>query len=144
MTLLSDTDLLVPAFAERLSASLRALRGQGYQPVVHETLRSFERAEALAKAGRGTPLSMHCYGLAADVVCGDHHWDCRRHHWAFFDTMGACAEDVGLTWGGRWRREDLPHIQAVPVRLQESVRAHRSKRPAVLDKLVRDYLAGKL
>ena len=119
---LSDTALLVPAFWERLESALRALKGQGYHPLVWETLRSRARAEQLAAKGTGVADSMHLYGVAADVICGVHQWDCRRHHCGFFEAFGAAAEDAGLTWGGRWRRVDLPHVQAVPVRLQTALR----------------------
>lgn len=125
--IVSDVARLVPAFRTRLQSALQALHGQGYRPVVHETWRSPERARALVASGKSSArggLSMHCYGVAADVICGDHQWDCARHHCRFFETLGACAEDAGLTWGGRWTLlHDLPHVQGVPLSRQDAVRA---------------------
>lgn len=151
---ISDIDLLVPAFRERLEATLKALRGQGYKPKVHETLRSIERAKALVEQGKSKVrggLSMHCYGVAADVICLNHGWQCRKHHCRFFETYGACAEDNGLTWGGNWDRDDragedgendLPHTQAIPAkpsRLQDKIRAMNADH---VDAFVRSYFSG--
>jgi peptidoglycan L-alanyl-D-glutamate endopeptidase CwlK len=142
---LSDTGLLVPAFRERLERALLVVRGQGYSPVVIETLRSRDRAAELVKTGKSMAkdgLSMHCYGVAADIICGDHQWDCRRHQCAFFDVLGAAAEDAGLTWGGRWKNlVDLPHIQAVPVRLQKAIREMDQPK---IDDFVRQVLGGRV
>lgn len=30
----------------------------------------------------------------------------------FYAAYGAAAEDLGLTWGGRWSTPDMPHVQA--------------------------------
>jgi hypothetical protein len=84
---------------------------------------------------------MHLYGIAADVTCGDHQWDCRRHQCAFYEALGIQAEDMGLTWGGRWKRVDLPHIQCVPVRFQDRV---RKCPPDHLDTLCRAVLANEV
>ena len=147
----SLVDLLVPAFREKLQSTLIHLVGQGFSPRVHETLRSRERAQALVLAGksRARPgLSMHCFGVAADVICRDHQWDCRRHFCRFFQTLGDCAEDNGLTWGGNWDRDrkpgekgedDLPHVQLPELRHQDLIR----RCPAGgLDRLCRELLQG--
>jgi peptidoglycan L-alanyl-D-glutamate endopeptidase CwlK len=141
---LSDPGLLVPAFRERVEATIKALRGQGYSVILFETLRSKLRAQQLVAAGKSKAkggLSMHCYGIAADVICGRHQWDCRRHHCRFFEDYGLQAEDMGLIWGGRWTSlVDLPHVQAVPLKLQDRVRAMPE---GELDAFVRGVLAGK-
>lgn len=141
----SDIGLLVEPFREKIAALLVALKGQGYHPVLHETLRSAERAEQLVQQGKSKAKggrSMHCYGLAADIICGDHQWDCRRHQCAFFDALGAQAEDLGLTWGGRWTAlVDLPHVQAIPIKLQALARATA---PEHMGTLVSTYFAGLL
>lgn len=149
---LSDTDLLVPAFRERLAGVLKALVGQGFRPVVHETMRSHERALEMVAKGRSKArggLSMHCYGVAADVICGEHQWQCRKHHCRFFEALRDQAEDMGLTSGGNWDRDerageagenDLPHVQLPPLRLQDKVRACA---PEHLDTLCRAILTGE-
>lgn len=148
----SRVDLLVPAFREKLQSTLINLVGQGFSPRVHETYRSLERAKALVAAGRSKArggMSMHCYGVAADVICGAHQWECRRHFCRFFETLGDCAEDNGLTWGGNWDRDvkpgekgedDRPHVQLPPLRLQNLVRATPAGQ---MDRLCREILAGK-
>lgn len=136
----SDTALLVPAFWERLEPALRELRGQGFHPVVHETLRSLARSEALVAAGKSKSVgpSMHCYGLAADVVCGVHGYDCKRHCCPFFNEYGIAVERHRLTWGGRWKTlVDSPHCQAIPVALQNKARAMPADQ---LDAFVRSVL----
>lgn len=139
----SDASLLVPAFWERLKPVIDELRGQSFKPVLHETLRSKERAAQLVKEGKSKAkggLSMHCYGLAADLICGEHQWDCRRNHCRFFETLGECAKDAGLTWGGEWVSiVDLPHVQAIPLGLQALARAAD---PEHMDTFVRTYFAG--
>lgn len=142
---LSDLGLLVPSFRERVEAVLKAVRGQGYKPLVWETLRSRERAVELVLRGKSKAkggLSMHCYGVAVDVVCLDHKWDCRRHHCGFFEALGVQAEDLGLTWGGRWPKlVDMPHLQVCPLRLQDKIRECASEH---LDTLCRAILAGEV
>jgi hypothetical protein len=150
----SNVDLLVPAFREKLAATMKSLVGQGYKPRVHETLRSLERAKMLVATGKSKArggLSMHCYGVAADVICMDHGWECRKNHCRFFETLGACAEDNGLTWGGNWDRDeragedgenDLPHVQAVPAkpsRFQDKIRAMNANH---VDTFLRSYYSG--
>ena len=139
----SRVDLLVPAFREKLQSTLIHLVGQGFSPRVHETLRSRERAQALVLAGKSRArggLSMHCFGVAADVICRDHQWDCRRHFCRFFQTLGDCAEDNGLTWGGRWTFLDLPHVQLPALKDQALIRRCQA---GGLDRLCREILAGR-
>lgn len=139
----SETGKLVLAFWERFKPVLDDLRKEGFAPVVHETLRSKERAQALVKAGKSLAkggLSMHCYGIAIDCVCALHKWSCHDHGCQFFERYGVLAEKRGLTWGGRWTTlRDLPHVQAVPVRLQALVRATDQQH---MDTLVRAVFAG--
>jgi hypothetical protein len=112
-------DLLVPSFKAKVQQLLRAMQARGFRPLVWETLRSRERAEQLAEKGTGRPDSMHIYGLAVDVIDAERMWD----HPAFFAALGVEAEKLGLTWGGRWSSRDLPHVQAMPVALQTTMRA---------------------
>jgi peptidoglycan L-alanyl-D-glutamate endopeptidase CwlK len=140
---LSDPGLLAPAFRAKLEAVLSALRAVGHDPIVHETMRSQARAQQLVADGKSKAkggLSMHCYGIAADVICGRHRWDCHKHKCDFFEAYGVTAEKHGLTWGGRWRTlVDKPHVQAVPVRLQNKVRALPDEH---VETFVASFLAG--
>lgn len=136
----SDSALLVPAFWERLKPALVEVKGQGFNPVLHETLRSRERALKLVADGKSKAkggLSMHCFGVAADVICGDHQWSCKANHCKFFETYGEIIESVGLTWGGRWpTMVDLPHCQAIPLNLQALV---RTAKPEDINEMVKTF-----
>lgn len=137
----SDLRLLVPAFRERIESVLAALTARGYEPVVWETRRTRERAKELSARGVGIEDSMHCYDIAADVLCKGHMWDCARHGCRFYENFGELCEDQSLTWGGRFKRVDKPHVQLVPVRLQDLV---RKTAPEHMDTLAKTFLAGLL
>lgn len=116
-----DMDLLVPAFRSRVESVLADMRAQGFDPLVWETWRSRERAALLSARGVGVVQSMHCYGCAVDIISESKRWGAPRKFWL---ALGAAAKAHGLTWGGTWRRHDLPHLQAVPIGpLQQLVRA---------------------
>lgn len=115
-----DMALLLPAFRARVESVLAAMRAQGFDPLVWETYRSPERAAVLARQGTGITRSIHCYGLAVDVVSESKLWSAGPRFWLALRTA---AEAHGLVSGAAWRRVDLPHIQGVPVRLQELVRS---------------------
>lgn len=127
MLRLNDLGLLVPAFRERVELALADLRAAGYAPRVHETARSPERAKMLVAKGKSMAkggLSMHCYSIACDVICAKHTYYCRDNSCDFFERYGVAAENRGLIWGGRWTSiNDRPHVQGVPIRLQDQIRA---------------------
>lgn len=118
-----DVDLLLPSFRPLARKLLVALKERGFNPVPRDTLRTKGEAAALAAKGTGVPDSMHCYGAAMDVICGEHGWGCQEHGCEFYAALGEIAESLGLTWGGRWRRRDLPHVQCVRVIEQETLRS---------------------
>lgn len=115
-------ELLARPFRRLLEAALNDLHLAGFNPRVWETLRTPERGAWLAEQGRSKAghRSMHCYGVAADVICGDHSWRCPRSC-GFFDALGAAVKARGLTWGGDWGW-DRPHVQAVSVAQQTLIR----------------------
>lgn len=126
---INDMTLLLPSFRERVEILVDRLSHRGLDPVVWETFRTQERAELLAKYGtsKNGALSMHCYGAAADILS-------RRYKWSnpsFFRALGQEADRLGLTWGGDWDGDpstkhsfvDSPHVQAIPVRQQNGLRA---------------------
>ena len=146
MAVQNSLDLLHPAFRARVDRILAGMRADGHQPVVFETLRSFERARELAKRGTGVARSMHCYGLAVDIVDGyratkdESLWTAKPEFWA---SLARHADAQGCVWGGDFRNSrgepspDKPHVQAVPPKLQTRVRAASA---AELDALVRRLL----
>lgn len=130
-----DMLALVPAFRVRVEAVLRAMRDEGHDPMVFETLRTAERCEELFRRGTGSLHSMHRHGIAADIISESLRWKAPR---AFWLSLRKHAEANGLTSGAAWRRVDLPHIQAVPVALQAKV---RTLAPAGIDAMVAERLA---
>lgn len=105
-----DPSLLLPAFADKVELLFQALRSRGFDPCLHEGFRTPQRAKQLAARGTGIEKSLHSYGAAVDIVSCEKLWDDP----AFFAALGAEAEKLGLTWGGRFSRVDSTHVQAVP------------------------------
>lgn len=141
----ADIELLLPAFAERVAQLLSGLRAAGYQPVLFEGMRSPERAKQLAQKGAGIADSVHCYGAAADIICGEHGWDCKKSGCDFFVALGPAAERRGMVWGGRWHRVDLPHVQGISVADQCRMRAlgRGGDSAGARDALVREHFARR-
>lgn len=129
-----DLSDLAPRFRERLIEALASLRAAGHDPAVAEAFRTPERQAYLYGFGReyddgrgivtnaaSAFTSWHGYGLAVDVISASQGWDAPRSFW---DALGAAAERAGLTWGGRWKFADLPHVQwGPPMRVSPSPRA---------------------
>jgi hypothetical protein len=93
----------------------------GFPARVFETLRTAERQSYLYGFGRQyddgrgvvtkakTNLrSWHGYGLAADIVHETRLWSVKPLFWHM---LGEVSESHGLTWGGRWKNPDRPHVQ---------------------------------
>lgn len=117
-----DRDLanIDPTFRERVEELLRRLRADGYDPIVWEGRRSFARAEELQRRGTGVAKSVHCYGLAVDIVDRLRRWNAPAAFWA---ALGRHAQALGLEWGGSWTsRVDRPHVQALPATTDAWVR----------------------
>lgn len=131
-----DLKWLAPTFRERVEKIVDSLEKQGFEPLVWETLRTRERGRYLEKKGasRNGDRSMHIYGAACDIICKKHKWQCKKHGCKFFQALGKTSKRHRVYWGGDWRTiVDLPHIQGVPVSLQNAVR--RAEDPAdVVDK----------
>jgi peptidoglycan L-alanyl-D-glutamate endopeptidase CwlK len=119
-----DLTLLLPSFERKAREVLAAMVSLGYDPVPFDTLRTPAEAAKLFARGVGSRNSMHCYGVACDVICGKHGWDCSASGCKFFCALGEVVESLGLVWGGRWKsRNDLPHFQLCSVADQDAVRA---------------------
>lgn len=117
--IVSDLARLDPVFRQHVETLLVLMTRDGWDPKVHETYRSPARAALLALTGRGTARSMHCYGIAADIISAKDKWNAPIEFWL---ALGHHARELGLTWGGVWRKRDLPHVQAVPIADQAYVR----------------------
>lgn len=116
-----DWNLLNADFRTRLLLVDKIMREQyGYEMALLEGYRSPERQNRLAQMGGNVTnaaafQSYHQYGLAADnaflrdgklVISEKDPWAMRG-----YQLYGQVAEQVGLTWGGRWKMMDLGHVE---------------------------------
>ncbi|AWI74073.1 D-alanyl-D-alanine carboxypeptidase [Parazoarcus communis] len=108
-------------FRQRLLAAFTLMRDRhGYETVLIEGYRSPARQNQLAALGDSVTRasahqSYHQYGLAADcaflregrLVISE------RDPWAMqaYERLGRIAEELGLTWGGRWTLQDFGHVE---------------------------------
>jgi peptidoglycan L-alanyl-D-glutamate endopeptidase CwlK len=114
-------DRMDEAFVQRLLLVFKIMKEQhGYDMALLEGYRSPERQNLLAAQGAhvtnaGAWQSYHQYGLAADcaflrdgklVISEKDPWAMRG-----YTLYGQVAEQVGMTWGGRWRLMDFGHVE---------------------------------
>ncbi|MCB4359516.1 M15 family metallopeptidase [Quatrionicoccus australiensis] len=112
---------LDPIFTQRLLVAFKLMRERyGYEMALIEGYRSPERQAKLAALGSqvtqaGPYMSYHQFGLAADcaffrdgkiVISEQDPWAMRG-----YELFGEIAEQVELTWGGRWKMRDLGHVE---------------------------------
>ncbi|WP_199917025.1 M15 family metallopeptidase [Parazoarcus communis] len=116
-----DWKRLDTEFRQRLLAAFTLMRDRhGYETVLIEGYRSPARQDQLAALGGSITRaaayqSYHQYGLAADyaflregrLVISE------RDPWAMqaYVRFGHIAEELGLTWGGRWTLKDFGHVE---------------------------------
>ncbi|MDE2401508.1 MAG: M15 family metallopeptidase [Burkholderiales bacterium] len=108
-------------FVQRLLTIFKVMKEQhGYDMALLEGYRSPERQTLLASQGghvtnAGAWQSYHQYGLAADcaflregklVISEKDPWVMRG-----YELYGQVAEQLGMTWGGRWRLMDFGHVE---------------------------------
>lgn len=112
------------AFADRVKDALVRARQEGMAMQMDLVYRTFAHQDQLYAQGRTEPgprvtnarggQSWHNYGLGADVVFstanGQPSWP-ENGNWTRY---GEIAESYGLTWGGRWRNPDRPHVEYHP------------------------------
>jgi len=135
-----DLDKLDPSFRLKIEQLLKYMTDRGWKPVVWETYRSPERARELLAKGtsKNGDRSMHCIGLACDIVDGDFHntGSAKEGYWTAPPAFWADLEDGAQLLGlvrlfkmgkkdipGQADSWDLPHVQAVKVAEQNKVRA---------------------
>lgn len=113
--------LLDAEFVQRLLISFRLMEQRhGYRMTLIEGYRSPERQAQLFDQGSHVTrakanMSYHQYGLAADsaflrdgkiVISERDPWTMRG-----YELYGQIAEELGLTWGGRWQFRDFGHVE---------------------------------
>jgi peptidoglycan L-alanyl-D-glutamate endopeptidase CwlK len=113
--------LMHPDFSQRLLLAFKIMKEKhGYDMALLEGYRSPARQDLLAQMGGAVTnarafQSWHQYGLAADcafwrdgklVISEKDPWAMRG-----YQLYGEVAEQLGLTWGGRWKMMDLGHTE---------------------------------
>ncbi len=113
--------LMHPVFNQRLLLAFKIMKEKhGYDMALLEGYRSPARQDELAQMGGVVTnarafQSWHQYGLAADcafwrngklVISEKDPWAMRG-----YQLYGEVAEQLGLTWGGRWKMMDLGHTE---------------------------------
>ena len=113
--------LMHPDFSQRLLLAFKIMKERhGYDMALLEGYRSPARQDLLAQMGGAVTnarafQSWHQYGLAADcafwrdgklVISEKDPWAMRG-----YQLYGEVAEQLGLTWGGRWKMMDLGHTE---------------------------------
>jgi len=76
-----------------------------YKIILAETYRTQERQDKLYKKGKNTTtvrISKHTLGLAADIYFTDGKRILAYEEAPYLE-LGKMGEDLGLTWGGRWK-----------------------------------------
>ncbi|WP_230179059.1 M15 family metallopeptidase [Aquabacterium sp. CECT 9606] len=114
-------DRMDEAFVQRVLMAFKIMKERhGYDMALLEGYRSPERQNLLAAQGAhvtnaGAWQSYHQHGLAADcaflregklVISEKDPWAMRG-----YQLYGQVAEELGLTWGGRWRMMDFGHVE---------------------------------
>ncbi|QBE65952.1 M15 family metallopeptidase [Pseudoduganella lutea] len=116
-----DWALLNVVYQQRLLHVFRIMKERhGYDMAILEGYRSPQRQDMLAAMGPGVTnaaafQSWHQYGLAADCafVRNGRIVISEKDPWAMrgYQLYGEVAESMGLTWGGRWKMQDLGHTE---------------------------------
>lgn len=92
---------------------LRVLcKKKGLQLLITSCVRDKKEQEDCVRRGTSSvhyPNSHHNWGTAFDFCKNvkGHEYDDGE----FFKEVGRLAEDIGLEWGGNWKKPDRPHIQ---------------------------------
>lgn len=119
---------LIPEVRVKAEAFLVEAIARGYPLLVTQTWRTAAEQAAIYAQGRTVPgkivtnappgYSWHEFGRAFDVVFKqgargityDGPWE----------LLGDLGEDLGLEWGGRWRKPDRPHFQDLTLTLRQA------------------------
>lgn len=108
-----------PSLQTKVKALILAAADDGIVLQVVQGLRTFAEQDALYAQGRTRAgaivtharggQSHHNFGLACDlapVVNGQVSWNDK-----LFTPIGHWADLTGLSWGGKWKFRDLPHVE---------------------------------
>lgn len=98
--------MMNPEASKRIRELLKTARVKWpeYKIVLAETYRMQERQDELYKKGKNTTvkISKHTLGLAADIYFTNGK-RILSYEEAPYQEFGEMSENLGLTWGGRWK-----------------------------------------
>lgn len=108
LTMIADLNALHPYFRDRIQLLIKRCEEKGITLAVVETYRTHTKQSEYKTMGKkytmsGAGKSKHQYGLAADVVPivdSVAVWD----NPVLWKKIGVIGEQLGLRWGGRWRK----------------------------------------
>ncbi len=106
--------LLHPVFRRKVEAILETMRHLGYNPKIHNSVRTVEQQRRLVQTGRSkTMRSKHLkqkdgWVWAVDIVDANHLWNARKDFWL---TLGRLALLHGCEWGGLWGVRNRRELQ---------------------------------
>lgn len=116
------TDGLLPSFKPLVLKVIELQEADGHVAVLFDGVRTKAEAARNFKKGTGVADSIHCYGAAADVICGEHGWSCAAHGCSFFKDLQRNVESLGLLSGATFSKVDRPHFQGVSLKQQAALR----------------------
>lgn len=128
----NDMDLLHPIFRQAIDVLLLRMKSKGFNPRVHETVRSVERSKELTAIGTGKMGSVHRLGLGVDIVENSKTpWNPVKGFWK---TLAEEAKALGLESGYYWKsKKDFPHIQALPTKYDRPLHAGKYSKSQITE-----------
>jgi len=118
-----DIEKLHPRLIEKVELLKEACEKEGLKIGIGECVRTKAEQDALYEKGRTKPgsivtnakgstySSMHQWGIAFDFFRKDTK-DIYKNSDCFFDRVGKIGKELGLMWGGDWKKPvDKPHFQ---------------------------------
>lgn len=113
-----------PVLADKVRLVLAAMGALQQPMVATDGRRTTAQQQRLYAQGRTKPgrivthldgvtkRSRHQDGRAVDCCFVTQDGATWQPNWTGpWEAYGACAEALGLTWGGRWRLRDRPHVE---------------------------------
>lgn len=110
-----DVSELRSGARQACEAHIQACKAAGLDIFITETYRSQERQNELYAQGRTKPGKVVTWTMSSNHT-GRQAWDVSFKSTGYnelskFYMAGEIAESLGITWGGSWKKQDLPHFE---------------------------------